>query len=112
MAALTSTAAVIGGTSPSAVSVSTSDTIASTQFGASGVHVRVINAGATTDTVTIVDPNLTIIGSTASNPTVTVVGTSTKVIYVPLGAVSASTGSATIQHSTTTSITCEVWKVP
>lgn len=112
MAALTSLAAVLTGTTTSAVSVSTSDTIASTQFGSLGVYVRVINAGSTTDTVTIVDPNLTIIGSTASNPTIAVVGTSSKVIFVPVNAVASSTGNATIQHSTTTSVTAEVWKCP
>lgn len=112
MAALTSQGITLAGVAPSATSVSTSDTIASTQFGSLGVYVRVINASAVTDTVTIVDPNLTVIGSTASNPSVTVVGTSTKSIFVPVNAVSSASGSATIQHSTTTSITCEVYKCP
>lgn len=111
MAALTATAAVIAGTSPSAVAVSASDTIDQGQFGATGVHLRVINGGASPDTVTIVDPNTTVVGSAASNPTVSVTNGTTKVIAIGRGFINPSTGVATVQHSFITSVTCEVWKV-
>lgn len=109
MAALTPTSAALAGTAPAPVAVSASDTIAASLFGNGGVDVRVINGGASPDTVTIVDPNLTAMGSTATNPTVTVTNGTTKVIRIPKAAINASTQVATIQHSFTTSVTCEVW---
>jgi len=111
MAALTSTSAVIAGTAPSAVAVAASDTIAAGQFGPTGVHVRVINGGASPDTVTITDPNLTIAGSVATNPTASVANGTTKVIFIPVSMINQATGVATIAHSFTTSVTCEVWRV-
>lgn len=112
MAALTSQAATLAGVAPTPVSVSASDTIAAGQFGAIGIRLRVINGGASPDTVTIVDPNLTQqMGSVATNPTVTVTNGTTKEIFIPLAAVNAS-GVATINHSFTTTVTCEPWKVP
>ena len=111
MAALTSLAVTLAGVTPAPVAVSASDTIAATQFGPTGVHVRVINGGASPDTVTITDPNLTVMGDAATNPTVSVANATTKVIAIPLSAINAGTGVATIAHSFITSVTCEVWKV-
>lgn len=110
MAALTATNSAIAGTAPAPTAVAASDTIAAGQFGATGVDVRVINAGGSPDTVTIVDPNLTQMGSAATNPTAVVTNATTKVIFVPLSAINASTQVATLNHSFTTSVTCEVWK--
>jgi len=110
MAALTSTSAAIAGTSPAPVAVAASDTIARSQFGALGVHVRVINGGGSPDTVTITDPNLTIAGSVATNPTVSVTNATTKVIFIPTSMINAS-DVATVAHSFITSVTCEVWRV-
>lgn len=111
MAALTSTSAAIAGTAPAPVAVAASDTIAATQFGPLGVHLRVINAGGSPDTVTITDPNLTIAGSAATNPTASVTNGTTKVIFIPVSMVNQATGLATVAHSFTTSVTCEVWRV-
>src|SRR5262249_5671552 len=97
------------GTVPAPVAVSASDTIANTQMGPNGCDVRVINAGASPDTVTITDPNLTTMGDAAQNPTVSVANGTTKVIRVPLSAINQATGLATIAHSFITSVTCEVW---
>ena len=111
MAALTSQAVTVAGITPSAVAVSSSDTIAQAQFGPVGLLVRVINAGASPDTVTIVDPNLTAIGSAATNPTVSVTNGTTKEFLLPAAAVNQSTGLATLQHSFTTSVTIELKRV-
>lgn len=111
MAALTSQTITLAGVTPSAVAVSSSDTIASTQFGTTGVIVRVINGGASSDTVTIVDPNVTAMGSGATNPTVAVANGTTKEIFVPTSAINPATGNATLQHSFTTSVTCEVKRI-
>ena len=112
MAALTSVAAPLAGGLAAPVAVSASDTIASSQFGSLGVYLRVINAGASPDTVTITDPNTTIVGSAATNPTVTVTNATTKMIFIPVSMLNAATGLATVAHSFLTTVTCEVWKCP
>lgn len=112
MAALTSSAITLAGVAVSTTAVSASDTIASTQFGSLGVYLRVNNGGASPDTVTIVDPTLTGMGSAATNPTVSVTNATQKIIFIPTSAINASTGLATVQHSFTTSVTCELYKAP
>ena len=112
MAALTSVSVTLAGVVPAPVAVAASDTIAATQFGSLGVAMRVINGGGSPDTVTITDPNLTQMGSAATNPTVSVTNGTTKEIFIPLSAVNAGTGLATVAHSFTTSVTCEVRRVP
>jgi len=112
MAALTSTSVTLAGVTVTPVAVSASDTIAATQFGSLGCRLRVINGGGSPDTVTILDPNLTQMGSAATNPTVSVVNATTKDIFIPLSSVNAGTGVATVTHSFTTSVTCELTRVP
>ena len=109
MAALTSQSIVLAGVTPSAVAVSASDTVAESQCGSIGVILRVINGGASPDTVTIVDPTLTDMGSAATNPTVSVPNAATRMILVPRFALNSS-GQITIQHSFTTSVTIEVYR--
>lgn len=111
MAALTSQSiTAMAGTTPSATAVSSSDTITEAQFGPNGVIVRVINAGGSPDTVTITDPNTTVLSSAATNPTVSVIATTgVKMIYIPRSAINSS-GVATIAHSFVTSVTCEVYR--
>jgi Ca2+-binding RTX toxin-like protein len=108
LAALTAVSPSIAGVSPAPASVSASDTIDQSQFGSTGVDVRVINGGASPDTVTIVDPNTTVAGSAATSPTVSVTNGTTKVIRVSRNFINSGTGVATLQHSFTTSVTCEV----
>lgn len=110
MAALTSTSSALAGTAPVPANVAASDTIAASQFGQYGVDLRVINGGGSPDTVTIVDPNLTALGSTATNPTVSVPAGQTRNIFIPVSAINQSTQLATVQHSFTTTVTCEVWR--
>lgn len=112
MAALTSTSVTLAGVTVTPAVVSASDTIAASQFGSLGCRLRVINAGASPDTVTIVDPNLTQMGSAATNPTVTVANAVTKDIFIPLSSVNAGTGVATVTHSFITTVTCELTRVP
>jgi hypothetical protein len=110
MAALTATAITLAGVAPSPVAVAASDTIAEAQFGSNGIVVRVINGGASSDTVTITDPNLTAMGSAATNPTVAVANGTSKMIAIGRNAINPSTGVATIAHSYTTTVTIEAWK--
>lgn len=112
MAALTSQTIVLAGIVPSAVAVSASDTIAASQFGTTGVILRVINGGASPDTVTITDPTLsTGMGSAATSPTVSVTNGTTKEIFIPTGAINQATQLVTVTHSFTTSVTCEVKRI-
>jgi len=111
MAALTSTSSSQAGGTPAPVAVSASDTIAASQFGPNGVDVRVINAGGSPDSVTVLDPNLTIIGGTGTLAAVSVPATTgIRVIFIPTLAINQATQMATITHSFTTTVTCEVWK--
>jgi len=110
MAALTSTSITQAGVLASASAVSASDTIAESQFGATGVVLRVINGNAAADTVTITDPTLTAMGSAATNPTIAVANGTTKSIFVPRSAINATTGVATVAHSTTATVTYELYR--
>lgn len=110
MAALTSQTITATGVVPAPVAVSASDTIAASQFGTTGIIVRIINAGGSPNITTITDPNLTAMGSVATNPTVTTANATTKEFFVPVAAVNAS-GVATLAHSFITSVTCEIKRI-
>lgn len=112
MAALTAISVTLAGATPAPTAVASSDTIASGQFGPNGVVLRVINAGGSPDTVTIVDPTKSALGSAATSPTVSVPATSgIREIFIPTSAIDPSSGVATVQHSFVTSVTCEVRRV-
>lgn len=112
MAALTSTALTLAGVTPSAVAVASSDTVAESQFGSTGLIARVINAGGSPDTVTIVDPTKTPMSSSPTNPTVSVPATTgVRMILIPKTAVDPTSGVATINHSSTTSVTIELYRI-
>lgn len=77
-----------------------------------GLVLHVKNAGGSADTVTLVDPGTTPAGSSATDPTYTCPAT-TGDIEIPLSSKLAdSTGTITIQHSFTTSVTCAVKRFP
>jgi len=113
MAALTSVSITPAGNTPAPVAVAASDTIAQNQFGPNGCILRVINAGGTQDSVTISDPNLSIIGNpvTAPTPVVVPITTGIRMIFIPLLAVNQATGVATVNHSFITTVTCEVYRI-
>lgn len=101
-----------GGIIPTAVAVSASDTIANTQVGTTGVILRVINAGASPDVVTITDPNkVGATGSSATNPTVTVANATTKEFFVPAAFIDPTALTITVAHSFITSVTIEVKRI-
>lgn len=110
MAALTATSITQAGVLAAPAAVAASDTISEAQFGASGVILRVINGNASSDTVTITDPNLTAMGSAATNPTVTVANATTKSIFIPRSAINQTTQVATVAHSVTATVTFELYK--
>lgn len=112
MAALTAVSVTTAGAAPTATAVAASDTIAAGQFGPNGVHLRVMNAGGTVDNVTVSDPTVTDLGNAGTPAAVTVpITTGVRTIYIPLAAINPSTQMATVNHSFTTSVTCEVYRV-
>ena len=113
MAALTSVSITAAGGTPVPVAVSSSDTIAAGQFGATGCILRVINAGGTQDSVTVTDPNLTVLGGavTAPTPVVVPITTGIRMIFIPTAAINQTTQQATVNHSFTTSVTCELFRL-
>jgi hypothetical protein len=112
MAALTSVSITTAGGTPAPVAVSASDTIAASQFGSTGVILRVINAGGSPDSVAVTDPNLSIMGNSVTVPTPVSVPATTgiRMIYVPLSAVNQTTQLATVTHTFTTTVTIEVYR--
>jgi hypothetical protein len=113
MAALTSVSITTAGNAPVPVAVAATDTIAAGQFGSTGCILRVINAGGTQDSVTITDPNLSIIGNAVTAPTAVVVPITTgiRMIFIPLAAINQATQLATVNHSFITTVTCELYRI-
>lgn len=110
MAALTSQAVTTAGITPSAVAVAASDTIAEAQFGPNGCILRVINGGGSPDNVSVADPGTTASGNPGTVTPVAVTNGTTKEILIPRSALNSS-GQATVTHSFTTSVTCELKRI-
>lgn len=111
MAALTAVSITTTGGTPAPTAVAASDTIAAGQFGSAGCILRVINAGGTVDNVTISDPTLTDLGNAGTPAAVTVpITTGIRMIFIPLSAINPATGLATVNHSFTTTVTCELYR--
>ena len=111
MAALTAVSVTAAGATPAPVAVASSDTIAASQFGPNGCIIRVINAGGSPDSFTVSDPTLTDLGNTGSPAAVSVPNGQTRMIFIPKLAINQATQLATVNHSFTTSVTCELYSV-
>jgi hypothetical protein len=107
MAALTSQSFASG--TPVPITPAASDTIAATQFGATGCVLRCITTG-TLSNISVLDPGTT--GS--SNPgtvTPTVLpATGSRMIPVPLSAINPATGFATVTSSSQAGLTYELYR--
>lgn len=98
------------GTTPSALTPSASETIASGSFGATGVAMRVITTGTTTN-VTVTDPNVTLLGNAGTAVAVAAPATGVRMILIPVAAVNQTTGVATVTFSgALTGITYELYR--
>jgi hypothetical protein len=113
MAALTAVSITTAGNTPAPVAVASADTIAASQFGSNGCVMRVINAGGSPDNVTVTDPNLSALGNSVTAPTAVSVPATTgiRMIFIPLAAINPATQLATVNHSFTTTVTCEVYRI-
>lgn len=113
MAALTAVTPVVTGVATPGAAVSASDTIDQSLLGGRGAYLEILNAGGSSDTVTIKDFGTTDAGnSLASNQyTVTVANGTNKVIWIKPYQVDPSTGLVTVTHSFTTTVTYKLYPV-
>lgn len=111
MAALTTWTPSVTATTTAPTAVSASDTIAESQFGPIGVEARVVNGGASSDTVTVVDPGSTPLGNAGTSKTYAVGNGTFAKFLIPRAAINSSTGVATVTHSYTTTVTIELTRV-
>ena len=111
MAALTAITPTVTGVSSAGTAVSASDTIDQASLGSQGCYIEVINAGGSSDTVTISDYGTTAAGNslTSNSYTVAVANGASKVIWIQPSQVNPATGLVTLAHSFTTSVTCKVY---
>lgn len=101
---------VAAGTTPSALTPSASETIASASFGSQGVVARVITTGTAT-TVSVQDPGTTDLGNAGTVVGVTCPSTGARMILIPVGAINPSTGVATVLFSgALTGVTYELYR--
>lgn len=105
MAALTATRPTAAGVAWTPAAVAASDTITAEQLGLLGAYLVVINAGGSSDTVTVSDSSLSAAGNGATAGTNAVANGTSEVMYISPKAVNPSTGLVTVTHSFTTTVT-------
>lgn len=99
----------VAGVTPNSYTPGTSDTVSGNDvIPGGGCALRCVTTG-TAATLTIVDPGKTAMGSTPTSPTVSLPSSGTRTVLIPVAAVD-STNVATYTLSTTTGITCELYK--
>ena len=105
MALLTAQVEAVAGITPTySTAVSASDTIT---MNAPYMILEVVNAGGSSDTVTVVDASRSPAGNLGTSQTVSVPATTgRKRIRIPREAADPTTGLVTVTHSFTTSVTC------
>jgi hypothetical protein len=103
----------VAGVASTGAAVAASDTIAQSVLGQRGAYLEIINAGGSSDTVTIKDFGTTRAGNslTSNQYTVTVANGTSKVIWIKPEMVDPSTGLVTVAHSFTTTVTYKLYPV-
>ncbi len=112
MALLTAITPVAAGTAWAPAAVAASDTIAASDIGTKGCYIVVVNGNAGVDTVGLTDPSFAPTGNAGTNLTNSVTNGTTEIMYISPAYVNPSTGLATVTHTTTTSVTCVVIRIP
>lgn len=106
-----STQSIVNGalTTPTPITPTAADTIARSQFGPTGVLVRVITSGTAT-TLTVTDPTLTGLSNAGTPPPLVCPATGARMTFVPLAALNAS-DQATLNFSgALTGVTYELYR--
>lgn len=113
MAALAAISPTSAGVASTGAAVSASDTIDQSLLGGRGAYLEIINAGGSSDTVTISDFGSTDAGNqlTSNQYTATVANGASKVFYIRPYGVNPATGQITVAHSFTTSVTYKLYPV-
>lgn len=98
-------------TTPVPLTPAASDTIDISQFGSTGVLLRLITTGTAT-TLTVSDPTTTALGNVGTLASQTTSATGSAMAFVPLAAVNKSTNVATLNFSgARTGVTYEAYRV-
>lgn len=98
-------------TTPSALTPAATDTIDRSQFGPTGVLIRIITTGTAT-TLTVSDPTTTGLGNAGTLASQTAPATGNRMAFIPLAAISPSANTATLNWSgTLTGVTYEAYRV-
>jgi hypothetical protein len=105
LAALTLTQPTAAGVAWTPAAVSASDTISQSQLGTLGCYLIVVNAGGSSDTVTISDGGSSPGGNAGTALTNAVANATTEVMYISPKLVNLTTLVVTVAHSFTTSVT-------
>jgi len=107
MALLTATRGSTTGVLLAGAAVSSSDTIQAADLGTNGAWLIIINAGASPDTVAILDGNFTPAGNAGVSAGGVVANATTRIFYVDPKLVGVS-GLVTVTHSFTTTVTYQL----
>lgn len=112
MAAVTSQSVTsLALTTPVPITAASSDTIAEGQFGPNGCHVRVITTGTVTN-VSVSDPGVTPgLGNAGTVVPLATPATGSRMLLIPRGAINPTTLVATINFSSITGVTYELYRV-
>lgn len=98
-------------TTPAPITPAAADTIAETQFGSTGVIVRIITTGTAT-TLTVTDPTTTGLGNAGTLASQTAPATGARMAFIPRAALSPSSATATLNWSgALTGVTYELYRV-
>ena len=107
MALLTATRGSTTGVLLTGAAVASTDTIQAADLGAAGAWLIIINAGASPDTVAILDGNFTPAGNAGVSAGGAVANPSTRIFYVDPKLVGVS-GLVTVTHTLTAGVTYQL----
>ena len=111
MALQASQTVTTAGITPTPITPTASDTIAESSFGPSGVHMRVITAGTSTN-VAVLDPGVTAQGNPGTVTPLAAPATGVRKLLIPRSAINPATGVATVTFSgALTNVTYELDRV-
>lgn len=98
-------------TTPSALTPAAADTIARSQFGSTGVLLRIITTGTAT-TLTVSDPTTTDLGNVGTLASQVCPSSGSRMAFIPIAAINPSTDLATLNFSgALTGVTYEAYRV-
>lgn len=98
------------GTTPAPLTPAATDTIAAGSFGPNGLYARIITTGTATN-VAVLDPNSTVQGNPGTVTPLAAPATGVRMLFIPVTAVNASTGVASLTFSgALTGVTYELYR--